>query len=82
MQSIFSELNWSNHFYLRKPHKLRVENTSPIPNLNHLVKFCSFMEEKTQDTIEHRIINLLLIVVSLLFFFPIFFYVISVFYTK
>ena len=41
------------------------------------------MEEKTQDTIEHRIINLLLIVVSLFFvFFPIFFYVISVLYTK
>ena len=32
------------------------------------------MEEKTQDTIEHRIINLLLILVSkFFFFFPIFF---------
>ena len=40
------------------------------------------MEEKTQDTIEHRIINLLPKLVSMFFFFPIFFYVISVFYTK
>ena len=62
------------HFYLRKPHKLRVENASPITNLDHLVKFCFFVEEKTQDTIEHRIINLLLILVSKFFFFSYIFF--------